>query len=526
MDASLSRKFYVSCILFLLLPALIFLLGWVRPEISLPLALAGGVFLWRWLRTLDYPIIPFGENRRTLLRAFALTFLWVFASGIGGYTYQNYDHYNRNAILRDLTMRSWPVRCEEMTIPEAASPEIRPTLVYYSGFFLMPALGGKAALWLGGSQAAAMNAAFFLCFLEALFAVYATYLLISQWLGRFALWPLIFLIGFSGWDLIPYLLFFRPEVEGPEMLSVTARLGAFFGTHNAPHLEWFTHPWLNSSMTGLLFWVFNQSVPFLLGMMLFQTLRDWRGLLLVYAALFISAPFPSAGLFPLMAWQLLKNSNFQLPAVLRTLCSPLNLLSLPAIALIAAYYQGNVSCGVTHFWFPESAHLWLLFSVYFLTEYVVWFVCVGRKWDAELFICLLLLLVTSFFKLGGGSDFAMRTAIPCFAYLMLCVLRNWYSETTTCRTRILILGIFLIGCANPLMEFKRCAGNTLLTYAGLLQGSKSVAFSASPEFPDPDYYVRDERIHSIFELRDLKDPFWENFTGQSDSTFFRYLARK
>lgn len=528
MNQTLSRLFYLTCIALLMLPFLIFTLGWLPLAVSVPVVLLCCGSLWWWLRKAEFPEIPFMENRRTLVFAALLTACWVFASGIGGYAYQNYDHYYRNAVLFDLTLHDWPV----------VFPEDGTTLVYYFGFFLLPALGGKAVLMAGAVPETAVSAAYFVSFVQAFLAVFATYVLLSQRLGRFSLWPLVFFIGFSGLDFIPYLIFHRPVVETPEMATVWGKIAACFGPRNAPHLEWFTHPWLNSSMTGLLFWVFNQSVPFLLALMLFLTLRDWpvfslafvllsmlfltlrdwRGVLLIYAVLFLSAPFPALGLFPVMVWRLLKDAEFRLPAALRTVCTPANLLSIPVVLIIAHFYSGNLSSGHSQFFFPATAHEWTLFTVYFLTEFGVWLLCVGRKWSAELGICLAVLGVTSFFKLGGGADFAMRTAIPCFTFLMLAVLQTWYAAETPRWRRVLIICVFLIGALTPLMEFKRCAGNTILTYVGVLRGSETVAFAAGPECVDrnePRYYIRDERLPSVHDLLDRDDPCAGNFLGDT-----------
>ena len=108
MNQTLTRTFYIACISFLILPFLIFMLGWLSLAVSIPLVLLCCGSLWWWLRKAEFPEIPFVENRRTIFFAFLLTTCWVFASGIGGFTYQNYDHYYRNAMLFDLTLREDP----------------------------------------------------------------------------------------------------------------------------------------------------------------------------------------------------------------------------------------------------------------------------------------------------------------------------------------------------------------------------------------------------------------------------------
>lgn len=496
MNEKLSRCFYALCVGFLFLPFLIFLFGWGRAEISVPLGVSSTAALLFWFRKTTFPVIPFAENRRVIQGALLLAVFWTAASGVGGYAYQNYDHYYRNAVLLDLIRYDWPV------IHDGEA------LVYYFGFYLLPALGAKTAVFLGLSFRYAFEIAEFLCFAQALFAVFGTYLLLSLKLRRFSLWTMIFFIEFSGLDVIPYLMYYRPAVDGPEITGTTAKLGAFFGLSHAPHLEWYTMPWLNSSMTGQLFWVYNQSVPFWLGMLLLLTLPDRRALLFLYALLFLTSPFPAVGLFPLILWQMFPNKDekFSPYEIVRNLASCLNLFSIFVVLFIAVFYRGNVSAGITRFVFPENAAQWGTFGVYFVTEFLIWLVFLGRKWDVPLGILFGVVLASSFFKLGGGSDFAMRAAIPFFLYLMFRLLQRSFEMRNSRAFQTAFIAVFLVGCAVPLMEFKRCAGNTAMT---LLR----------PE--NPDYYIRDERLSSVFDLQKLGDPCWRNFCGKTDERFFR-----
>lgn len=496
MNERFSRWFYAFCAAFLLIPFLIFILGWGRLAFSLPLGFFSIAALVQWFRKTEFPVIPFAENRRTLAIVFLLCVGWGFASGVGGYTYQNYDHYYRNAVLLDLIHYDWPVTCSGQS------------LIYYFGFYLIPALGAKIAAFAGLGARCAFEIAEFLCFLQTLFAVFAVYVLISLKLRRFTLWTMIFFICFSGLDLIPYLLYYRSAVDGPAFMGVWAKISAFCGMSRAPNLEWYTMPWLNSSATGLLFWVYNQSVPFWLGMALIFTLPDRRATLFFYALLFLTSPFPAVGLFPLLVWQMLraKDKNFSLFEIVRNFTTPLNLLSIFVVGIIALFYRGNLSAGVTRFVLPENAAQWGTFGVYFVTEFIVWLVFIGKKWDAPLAILFFVVLASSFFKLGSGSDFAMRAAIPFFMYLMFRLLQRWYSDDVSKAFRAAFLVVFLLGCATPLMEFKRCAGNTVMTIL-------------RPE--NPNYYIRDERLSSVFDLEELEDPCWRNFCGKRDPRFFR-----
>lgn len=99
----------------LLLPAAAFLLTWVRLPVSVPcvLAIAAAFILYSCKRK-QVDLFGRAEDDFALPPAAVLAVVfcalaWTFFSGIGGYFYQNEDHYGRNAIFHDLLNHSWPV---------------------------------------------------------------------------------------------------------------------------------------------------------------------------------------------------------------------------------------------------------------------------------------------------------------------------------------------------------------------------------------------------------------------------------
>lgn len=102
---------------------------------------------------------------------------------------------------------------------------------------------------------------------------------------------------------------------------------------------------------------------------------------------------------------------------------------------------------------------------------------------------------------------------------MFCLLETWYTPETKAWRRTAIVLIFLLGTMTPVMEWKRCAGNTLMTCLHSI-------CQTTPDENGKHYYIRDNRLKSVFELRALNDPCWKNFTGKVDSPFLQYLGRK
>ena len=128
-------------IFYLTLPFIIFCMGWLRLSIAIPIT---ALILWAIWQLLQHqsPItnsqLPNSQSTFYLL---LLTGIWVFLSGVGGYTFQNWDHHWRNAVLHDLITYDWPVIY--------SSPEKGPItmLVYYVGYWLPAALAGKIFGW-------------------------------------------------------------------------------------------------------------------------------------------------------------------------------------------------------------------------------------------------------------------------------------------------------------------------------------------------------------------------------------------
>jgi hypothetical protein len=224
-----SRLLYRVSFLYLALPVVIFLLTWLRLWLGLICALVVVLALiqvWRE-RQGDSRL-----ERRGILGGLLLLALWAWLSGVGGYAFQNSDHYCRNAVLRDLVNYSWAVVYRETV---GGSPQM---LVYYFGHWLPAALVGK---WLGWEAA---NAALFVW-------TWAGVVLAGLLLGQRLRWPLwnaaLLWIFFSSMDALAILLFVRgryPSLWPP-----------------VQHLEaWAMGP-RYSSFTTQLFWVYNQAVP-------------------------------------------------------------------------------------------------------------------------------------------------------------------------------------------------------------------------------------------------------------------------
>ncbi|MDR2567548.1 MAG: hypothetical protein LBC97_16150, partial [Bifidobacteriaceae bacterium] len=124
---------------YLLIPAVLFLAGWLKWWWLAPILAGVGFGFWRMWVQAPKVWVP-AWNRRTVLvggAVLAILGLGVIFSGIGGISYQHWDHAWRNAIFEMLVAQPWPVVVD--------SPLGDIPLTYYFGFWLPAALVGKAA---------------------------------------------------------------------------------------------------------------------------------------------------------------------------------------------------------------------------------------------------------------------------------------------------------------------------------------------------------------------------------------------
>jgi hypothetical protein len=127
-------------ILYLIIPFIIFCMGWLRLSVAIP---ATAIILWAtWqlLKQDSLAQLPI-SNSQFPFYLLLITFTWTLLSGVGGYTFQNWDHNWRNAVLHDLINYDWPVF---YSTPESGPVKM---LVYYVGYWLPSALVGKLLGW-------------------------------------------------------------------------------------------------------------------------------------------------------------------------------------------------------------------------------------------------------------------------------------------------------------------------------------------------------------------------------------------
>lgn len=429
---SLSGRFvHLAALLYLLVPAVIFAFGWLRP-VTLFLALAVLALTFYTLgRSLCQRHSRVQLSVWYLLLCAAALFVWMLFSGIGGFSYQNLDYYVRNPILNDLTQFAWPLRydlSQQSTGVQALCGSDTVQFVYYFVFWLPAAALGKlfgfAPLWL-----------FLWCYLGVALVLLEVHLYLQK---QSLLIPAI-LMGFSGLDFIPYFL--------QEGLVKTA------------HMEWWAgHLYQYSSNTTQLYWVFNQAIPLWLLVTLLLHLGGESGGVALCSLSFLYSPFATFGFIPLALGAVRKN-GFK-----KTLLTPANwLMPLFLICVFGSFYlslPGGLGANGPIFVLEGiSAIKW--YVPFVILEAGVYLFCLRKEllsYDYLLIAALELILIP-LYKLTDANDFCMRASIPALFILCISVMRHLLEHKN--KTCLLLTICLVIGMATPATEVLRSLKYTL-----------------------------------------------------------------
>ncbi|SCX77734.1 hypothetical protein SAMN02910370_00069 [Lachnospiraceae bacterium XPB1003] len=128
--------------LYIYLPVLVFIIGWFKWYIGIPVLAAVLYALFYALygspdkkKRIDFELN--GINLFSSVLILEMLFIWCLYSGQGGYVEQAGDWNKHNSVLNLLTSNSWPVRGE--------FEGERGVLTYYVAGYIIPALSGKIA---------------------------------------------------------------------------------------------------------------------------------------------------------------------------------------------------------------------------------------------------------------------------------------------------------------------------------------------------------------------------------------------
>lgn len=481
----LSRISY----LYLALPFFLFVVGYFKVALAIPCFAVLCISMWFAWKQSPFNLKMEINHQTIILGAaiIAIVFVWVYFSGIGGFTYQNADHSVRNEILELMVERNWPVSLED-----GGGYFEKPVLVYYFAFWFPAALFGKCFGLMAGH--------FFLYFWTVL-GLLLVFRHIMEYTKQFKLWPIIIFIFFSGLDLL-----------GKFIVSDTS---GFLWIDDS-HSEFWVQNMQFSSNTTQLFWVFNQAVPAWLITMLLLNSKDNRSIVFIYSFGILACPMPAIGMIPIIFYFVIQRY--------RKLCQKSEAFKDSIIVWAKEHFTfqnffGGGLIGISSFLFlkgnvagsqvgisdsDSGTKIFVMSYILFVFfEILIYFILLYRKnyRNGLYWVILVSLLLMPFVKIGFAADFTMRASIPALVILCMFVittfadyLENFQKNKGVC----IILALSLaIGSLTAFHEIKRTAMYTVRGYT---------------------------EIYKDFDFEIVSDK--SNFFGEADdSIFFKYIAK-
>ncbi len=480
-----DRILISSAYLYLIIPTVIFLFGWLRLPIAILVFGLVAFGAWRALTGFGYGSRAGLASLTFLLPVLCIVGLWVLLSGIDGFGFQNVDFDARNAVFRDLIGYPWPVRYDY-----SASPPLQQAygnsgaLVYYLAYWLPSALIGK---WLGWD--AANHALFFWSVLGVLLSI----LLICRYNKAFLPITALAFVFWSGMDFIGTMLYDPPSALKAALAGQPLQFRGIVGQTLAllfggSHLEEWTASavgivvWQYSSFTTQLFWVFNQAIPAWIVTALLLNQQDKKSLVYTYSLVLLFAPLPAIGLVPFLVYRLLEGVTWDrilhVRDILRETLSVQNTVVPASLAAIAVAYLGAQGAEPVQgfVWQFHQIDVWLIlgYVAFCVLEFALFAVLLmsykgGRGLVAT---AMAVLFVLPIYKFGVTSDLVMRASIPALLVLFVIGMQYLASEAPSRARRFVLMAILLIGAVTPLHEIAR-SSEAIVSSQGALQSTDS-----------------------------------------------------
>ncbi|GAB4022091.1 hypothetical protein [Spirosoma koreense] len=493
-----------------LIPIAIFFLGWLRPMVAIPATLlliySAVVYTKRIEKAPALTPQPIDWRRTSLIAIMA--FVWVYCSGIGGYTNQDWDHHGRNAIFHDLITFDWPIYYDfpvDYHFRELAGKHS--SLNYYFTFWLPAACIGKV---FGYPVASA-----FLVLWTYIGILLSFYYLNRLFSFNYALVCVGLFILWSGFDLFGYLLI-RRSLPPIDALSETY------------------YYYFYTSFTADLYNPFNQAVPaWLLTLYILNDAKKLQVLPLVI--LFAYSPFCFVGLvlahglyYLLATYRAGKTVQDYGQEIFQALWRPDTLGVLVILISYALFYQAHSGAVQnTVFWARYLTRGPVLNTLLVGSYVVTFFLEVGvylafiyffakstyrayRLWFWLIFVVLFLLPL---WVIGTWNDLASRGSIPFLTVLLIMTLTALieFYEKQGRRTQFYgVLCVLVLSFQTPIYSLIRSLSFT----------DKPILLNAVGSLADPQLDENNDPAHMLSSVNNFYSHDPKQFL------FYRYLAKR
>ncbi|MCE7064242.1 hypothetical protein [Dyadobacter sp. CY326] len=473
---------------YLLMPNLIFSIGWFRLPLSV-LLVAGIVFIVVFhFRTENNSALSL--SRKQTFQIAIISLLIIAFSGVGGFCFQAFDYWAHNSKYYTLFNNSWPVLFK-------ANGRYA---CHYFGFFLVPALISKMLGELSGI---------------------ALYIWAS--IGLFIGFCWIFV--FTGKSYLSLILFLSLGGIGHLIKVVTMRLIGL--NYHVP--PFFTEIW---PVLYQAQWAPNQLIPIIIvSAILFHDyvyLKKPERSFIAVIAIFIWGIFPSIVFVIIFSMlMLLRYHNdlrrlFQRKAMIDVLVPGLifiptffYFLSGKASVIAGFIWQFNPLDQIAfHYFFGVVIDLAVLSGIAYILN-------LHKSANKRIVTALFaLLILISFVRMGKWNDWFLRGNTPVLTLLSLFILQafsvwtkerpDWYKL----KVSYPLVLFLLLGFIVPMSQIKRALQENIVTS---MLFPDQVKFTPYPYNQFEDFYELGLNVYSQQEAN--------QFLGQKGSIYEIYLAR-
>lgn len=509
MKTTTDRVMLHTAYLYVILPFLIFTIGWLKWYYALIISAAVVIsYVLALKQHADVLLITFNKHRTKIFVAIGIILAWVFLSGIGGYSYQNEDHQYRNAILHDLIDHSWPViyKVDGLAADNPLQGQIC-LFTYYVGFWMPAAVVGKLLGW---------QAANFVLYLWSVLGLWLVFYFTCRLMGRFSLRVLIVFMFFSG------LYILGSMIKQPIARVLTS-----------DYSLWAGNMVLASGSTEMIFWVFNQCItPWLIIILILNNIPR-QNIVFLFSFILLQGPFSFLGFIPFMICIVLKDvfGNSKQGGFLQKLSPFFSLQNICGLLFVFLptylYLSGNTAA--QHF---VMLHLnkvkYLLFCLLSFGGIALIIFPKYRK-EPLFYLSIIMLMVLPFFQMGYGIDFSSRVSIPAMFILTVLVIRFVLEETNRVG-RSLVIGYLVLAAIEPVATMSRSLVFKCYSYINTA-GLNTYLLNRGDEYGYQKALRKETETGSLLIQDDLKtvsnpkNGNMKNFMGVADKSFFyKHLA--
>lgn len=443
----MDKWLYKIGLLYLVIPILIQLVYWYNRLISIPCAL---LLLFATYKVMKkYKPLEQEEYYRLFQKKKILFFILGIIimnvlSGAGGFFPQNWDYNGRNAIFRDLIENAWPVRYDYTSLPfESGIFGNGGILNYYFTYWLPGALVGKVTDF--------RIASIFMLFWQTL-GVSIFFYYVCRFFRNIKYRYFVIFLAFGGLNVIGHIIMNKYWGFPISPIGVT-------------HIDTSMGIFCMSTFITQLFWVFNQSIPAWIAVMLFLQEKDYKTCGFYFAVLVPYAPFPMLGFLYLIGMYILFGKKFDKLIDLKRIKELITIpnffacISVLPIVFMFSLNESKKGCFlVDAIQNGNLSEVLLSYGLFVLLEFFVYIIIINKKNWKPLMVCFAFFAIAPLFYIGG-SDLGNRATIPLLIVLYLLVVEyldkiNKKNKTTYLKQKI-VIGILVIASVTNFNEFYR-----------------------------------------------------------------------